>query len=95
MYSAWYNVCVIKIKGDFCLDDYDEEKKERQHKLLIARIENLALAGSQNAAAHLAYAYREGVLVEKDVERENYFNEMAAFRSGESRPKDDEDEEAR
>ena len=70
---------------DYYLDDYDEEEKEKQHELLIARIENLALTGSANAAAHLAYAYREGILVEKDAEREKYFNEMKAFWSGEGR----------
>ena len=64
---------------DFYLDDYDREEKEKQHELLIARIENLALTGSANAAAHLAYAYREGFLVEKDSEREDYFNEIKAF----------------
>ena len=70
---------------DYYLDDYDEEEKEKQHELLIARIENLALTGSANAAAHLAYAYREGILVEKDAEREKYFNEMKAFWSGDGR----------
>ena len=76
---------------DCYLDDYDEEKKEKQREKLIARIENLALTGSANAAAHLAYAYKEGILVEKDAERETYFREMEAFWLGEPQPEDDAD----
>ena len=79
---------------DSYLDDYDREEKEKQHALLIARIENLALTGSAYAADRLAYAYREGILVEKDVEREAYFNEMKAFGSGEAWPNDNENEES-
>ena len=68
------------------------EEKEEQYELLIARIENLALTGSAYAADCLAYAYREGILVEKDVEREAYFNKMKAFWLDEPWPEDDENE---
>ena len=84
-----------EVDWDYYFDDYDEEEKEKQHKLLIAGIENLALTGSANAAAHLAYAYREGVLVDKDAEREKYFSEMKAFWLGKPCSKDDEDEESK
>ena len=83
-----------EVDWDCYLDDYDEEKKENQHKLLIARIENLALTGSANAAAHLALAYRDGVLVEKDAEREKYFKEMKALWLGEPWPEDNEEKES-
>lgn len=82
-----------EVDWDCYLDDYDREEKEKQHELLIADIENLALTGSPNAAANLAYAYREGILVEKDAEREKYFNEMKAFWSGESCQEDNESKE--
>ena len=83
-----------EVDWDCYLDDYDREEKEKQHELLIARIENLALTGSAYAADRLAYAYREGILVEKDVEREAYFNEMKAFWSGEAWSEENEDEES-
>ena len=82
-----------EVDWDYCLDDYDGGEKEKQHELLIARIEKYALTGSANAAAHLAYAYREGILVEKDAEREKYFDEMKAFWSGEACQEDNESEE--
>ena len=62
---------------DCCFDWYDADERKGFNDGVIKALENEASVGSYRAAKCLSIAYRDGIIVEGDEERSDYYADMA------------------